>query len=257
MATGPAVSPSAAARTWSWRGGRRPSSAGPALRGPSPRPAADCLSRPKYGDAVADLADLVHPVRDQDDAHALRARSFTDRTGGSGCRSRAPMSPRRGSAPWDRASATGRCSTPGGRSTARHRRRCRAAAVRVAPENLRRLLAPPGVRWRSSLSAPSHRLSSTDLLSTPSTSWNTVSIPARSAWAGVPGRTDGRRPRSPGVRPVHAAEDLDQRALPGTVLPDEGMHLTREQRSSRPGEHPSDRSACARRRPPVRRPARS
>ena len=75
-------------------------------------------------------------------------------------------------------------------------------------------------------STPSQTLSSTERASATRTSWKTVTMPCSCAAFGFRSCSLGAGDLDPArVGHVHAAQDLDQRALTRAVLPDEGVDL--------------------------------
>ena len=202
------------------------------------------LARPHHRAAVADLGDLVHPVRDEDHRGAGRRRARAGaRTGGRAWRRPAPRSPRRGSgcagrAPGARARQHACRSLSDSRSAGR-RAAARPPAARRAPRSRAGVAPPRRQLRRNTPSEPIQTFSSTERGSTTSTSWNTVAMPA-AARAAATERHGLARPaaRAPGVGPVNAGEDLHERRLARPVLADDAVHLA----AASSNEH--ERSAC-------------
>ena len=149
--------------------------------------ATDC-ARAQHGDAVGDLLDLVHAVRDEDHARARAAqRARGRRTGARASRRRAPRSPRRGSGSSGRARAPARC-THACRIAERQRpppaaSRSRASSSSSPSDLARRASRLSACRMRAlrtSPSEPSQMFSSTVRWPTTSISWKTVAMPAGS-----------------------------------------------------------------------------
>ena len=148
------------------------------------------LARAHHRDPVPDLADLVHPVRDEDRRRRLRCsagatiRNSRSRVATSSAEVASSRIRMRG-APHQRAHDAARLAVAQ-RQLLHRRVECRAAgrAAPRAPRSARARFSRTGMRLRTAPSTPSQTLSSTERASATRTSWKTVTMPQRLRGAG-------------------------------------------------------------------------
>ena len=208
----------------------------------------DRLAGAHHGDAVADLLDLVHPVRDEDRARALLAQvGARSRTAGRASRRRAPTSPRRGSGsagspherPRDAARlpvAQGQLPRPAGSRSGADRRELAERRRGALDPLLLRHGMPVQQASIPSQSVVEDRAGGDDEhLLEDRDDPDGRAPPAASGW---PRRRD-RRPRSSRVGAVDPREHLHERALARPVLAHDRVHLAHKEIEGAGGAAPA------------------
>ena len=212
------------------RAGHQPDELGRLDLAPGAR--GDRLARAHHRHPVADLLDLVHPVRDEDRARPLAREAADDReqpVAGRDVERRGRLveheDPR---TPDERAGDAARLAVAerellDGTAAGRSRRPSARAASRTRARGA--LPSRRASRWSGSM--PSQRLSRIERGGTTSTSWKTATIPRSSASRGDRTAVSVRAAHldRPAVGPVDAREHLDERALPRPVLAHDRVHL--------------------------------
>ena len=191
------------------------------------------LTRPHDRAAIADLGDLVHPVRDEDHRGAgfgaLPQELEQAVARGDVERRRRLVEDEDARVAHQRAGEAARLPLAEGQPLRR-----RVERRRLAQERVEYLLRAPALLCRrrtrpaNTPSDPIQTFSSTERGSTTRTSWKTVAMPAAAARRGERRFGDGLglQLERAGVGPVNAGEDLHERGLAGAVLTDDAVDLT-------------------------------